>query len=198
MVNKIIRWLERHEELGDKIVMVGPPFFIVAVMNRLQEQGRSLDLSEQGAVITGGGWKIYEDERIPVADFRRQVGEVLGITEDHCIDVYGMVEGNGWMIHCPEGHYLHAPYSYYRPLVLDEEFKPLGYGQWGRFAFLDAAASSYPGFIMTGDMARLLEHCPVCDRPGPVLEPEVRRASGEDMRGCAEEVRRMVAVDVGG
>lgn len=198
MVSKIIRWLERHQELGNKVVMVGPPFFIVSVMNRLQEQGRSLDLGEQGAVITGGGWKIYEDERIPVAQFRRQVEEVLGITEDHCIDVYGMVEGNGWMIHCPEGHYLHAPYSYYRPLVLDEEFKPLGYGQWGRFAFLDAAAFSYPGFIMTGDMVRLLEHCPVCDRPGPVLEPEVRRASGEDMRGCAEEVRRMVAVDVGG
>lgn len=198
MVNQIIHWLEHHQKAGNKVVMVGPPFFIVAVMNRLQEQGRSLDLGEQGAIITGGGWKIYEDERIPVEDFRRQVQEVLGITPDHCIDVYGMVEGNGWMIQCPEGHYLHAPYSYYKALVLDDEYKPLGYGQWGRFAFLDAAALSYPGFVITGDMVRMLEHCPVCDRPGPVLEPEIRRASGEEMRGCAEEVRHMVAIDVGG
>jgi hypothetical protein len=109
-----------------------------------------------------------------------------------------MVEGNGWMVQCPEGHYLHAPYSYYKPLVLDEEYKPLAYGQWGRFAFLDAAAWSYPGFIITGDTARLLERCPVCHRPGPVLEPEVRRATGEEMRGCGEEVRRMVTADMGG
>ena len=65
-------------------------------------------------------------------------------------------------------------------------------------AFLDAAAMSYPGFVITGDVVRLLEHCPVCDRVGPVLEPEVRRGAGEDLRGCAEEVRRMVAIDVGG
>ena len=39
------------------------------------------------------------------------------------LDIYGMVEGNGWMVHCPEGHYLHSPYSYYKPLVLDEEYK---------------------------------------------------------------------------
>ena len=27
---------------------------------------------------------------------------------------------------------------------------------------------------------------------GPVLEPEVRRASGEEVRGCAEEMRRLI------
>jgi long-chain-fatty-acid---luciferin-component ligase len=198
MVDRIIRWLERHHASGDLIALVGAPFLIMTVMNRLEEQGRSFDFGERGAVLTGGGWKVYEDDRVPVSDFRRQVREVLGIEEIHCLDVYGMVEGNGWMIHCPEGHYLHVPHSYYQPFVLDDEYKPLGYGQWGRFAFLDAAAMSYPGFVITGDVVRLLEHCPVCDRIGPVLEPEVRRGAGEDLRGCAEEVRRMVAVDVGG
>lgn len=198
MVSKIIRWLERHHASGSMIALVGAPFLIMTVMNRLQEQGRSFDFGERGAVLTGGGWKVYEDDRVPVSDFRQQVSEVLGIQEIHCLDIYGMVEGNGWMIHCPEGHYLHVPHSYYQPLVLDEEYKPLGYGQWGRFAFLDAAAMSYPGFVITGDVVRLLERCPVCDRIGPVLEPEVRRGAGEDLRGCAEEVRRMVAIDVGG
>ncbi len=193
MVAEIIRWLEHHEKSNKKIALVGAPFILSAVMNTLEEEGRSFDFGERAGVGTGGGWKLYEDRRIPVAEFRKQVKRVLGIPEHLCLDVYGMVEGNGWMVHCPEGHYLHAPYSYYKPMVVDEEYQPRGYGEWGRFAFLDAAALSYPGFIVTGDKVRLLEHCPVCDRPGPVLDPEIKRAKGEDIRGCAEEVRRMLA-----
>lgn len=198
MIDRIIRWLEDNHNTNRQLAMVGAPFIIWSVMNRLRAQGRSFDFSNRAGIITGGGWKVYETERLPVEEFRRQAQEVLGILPEHCLDVYGMVEGNGWMVQCPEGHYLHAPYTYYRAMVLDPDFKPLGYGEWGRFAFLDAAAVSYPGFIMTGDLVRMLEHCPVCDRPGPVLEPEVRRASGEDLRGCGEEVRRMVAIDAGG
>jgi len=122
------------------------------------------------------------------------VYEVLGIPEKYCLDVYGMVEGNGWMVQCPEGHYLHAPYSFYKPLILDESLQQVQYGKWGRFAFLDASALSYPGFIITGDQARMLERCPVCDRPGPVLEPEIKRAAGQEDRGCAGEVRRMFVI----
>jgi len=197
MINEIIRWLEYHEKTKEKIALVGAPFILSFVMKKLQKEGRSFDFGERGGVGTGGGWKAYEGSRVPVADFRKQVEKVLGIPEKFCLDIYGMVEGNGWMVHCPEGHYLHSPYSYYKPLVLDNEYKPVGYGEWGRFAFLDAAAFSYPGFIISGDKVRMLEHCPVCDRPGPVLEPEIKRAAGEEIRGCAEEVRRMLSVDLG-
>ena len=62
------------------------------------------------------------------------------------------------------------------------------YGEWGRYAFLDASAQSYPGFIISGDRVRMFEHCPVCDRPGPVLDREIERAKGEEVRGCAEEL----------
>jgi hypothetical protein len=166
------------------------------MMNALQMEGRSFDFGERGQVATSGGWKIQENVRIPHADFRKQVQDVLGIPETHCLDLYGMVEGNGWMISCPEGHYLHAPYTYYKPLVLDDDLMPAGYGEWGCFAFLDAIAQSYPGFIISGDQVRLLEHCPVCDRPGPVLDPEIQRAKGEEVRGCAEELRRILAQDL--
>lgn len=196
MIDEIIRWLESHEKTNEKIALVGAPFILSFVMRKLQKEGRGFDFSERGGVVTGGGWKAYEGVRVPVSDFRKQVEKVLGIPEKYCLDIYGMVEGNGWMVHCPEGHYLHSPYSYYKPLVLDSEYKPVGYGEWGRFAFLDAAAFSYPGFIMSGDKVRMLEHCPVCDRPGPVLEPEIQRASGEEIRGCAEEVRRMLSADL--
>jgi hypothetical protein len=197
MINDIIRWLEYHEKTKDKIALVGAPYILSFVMKKLEKEGQGFHFGERGGVGTGGGWKAYEGARVPVVDFRKQVEKFLGIPENFCLDIYGMVEGNGWMVHCPEGHYLHAPYSYYKPLVLDKEYKPVGYGEWGRFAFLDAAAFSYPGFISTGDKVRMLEHCPVCDRPGPVLEPEIKRAAGEEIRGCAEEVRRMLSADLG-
>jgi phenylacetate-coenzyme A ligase PaaK-like adenylate-forming protein len=196
MIDEIIRWLEYHEKTKNKIAIVGAPFILSFVMNKLEKEGRAFDFGERGGIATGGGWKAYEGVRVPVVDFRKQVEKILGIPEKLCVDLYGMVEGNGWLTHCPEGHYLHAPYNYYKGLVLDKENKPVGYGEWGRYAFLDAAAFSYPGFLMSGDQVRMLEHCPVCDRPGPVLEPEIKRAAGAEIRGCAEEVRRMLSADL--
>lgn len=198
IINNIIKWLEKNNKEKNKIVFAGAPFILHAVTNKLKEMGKTFDFSDRGAVLTGGGWKIHEDKRMPHDDFRKQVKEIIGIREEHCLDAYGMVEGNGWMVNCPEGHYLHIPYSYYHPLVLDDEFKPVGYNEWGRFAFLDGSTYSYPAFIISGDKVRMLEHCPVCDRPGPVLEPEVSRATGKEMRGCAEELRRMISADLGG
>ena len=84
------------------------------------------------------------------------------------------------------------------PLALDANLEPAGYDEWGRFAFLDATAYSYPGFVMTGDRVRIREHCPVCDRPGPVLEPEIERLSSEEMRGCAAEVTSALQTDLKG
>jgi len=197
MIDDIIVWLEKNKNTKQKISLVGAPFILYFVMEKLKKQGKSFDFSDRGFVATGGGWKIHEDKRLTVPQFRKEVEEVLGIPEKYCLDVYGMVEGNGWMVHCPEGHYLHVPYSYYKPIVLNDEYEQIGYGETGRFAFLDATTESYPGFITTGDRVKLLEHCPVCDRPGPVLEPEVKRVMGAEIRGCAEEMRTMMTRDVG-
>jgi hypothetical protein len=164
-------------------------------MEKLKREGKSFDFGDHSGVATGGGWKGLKN--MTPEEFRNEVNKVLGIPGKFVLDEYSMVEGNGWMIHCPEGHYLHVPYSYYKALVLNEEFKPAEYGECGRFAFLDGISTSHPSFIVTGDQVKLLEHCPVCDRPDPVLEPVVKRASGEDLRGCAEEVRRMLSSDLG-
>jgi hypothetical protein len=197
MIERIILWLGEREKKGDDIAFVGAPFILHFVMNKLEDVGQSFTFGEGSGVITGGGWKIYEGNRMPVEQFRQRVEDILGIPSHNCLDIYGMVEGNGWMTQCPEGHYLHVPSTYFQPLILDDEFHPVGYKEWGRFAFLDGVAYSYPGFIISGDTVRLLEHCPVCDRPGPVLEPEIKRVRGEELRGCAEELRRVLSADLG-
>ena len=191
IIDNFIEWLIKREQSPEFTFILGAPYLIHAAMQRLKHQGRSFNFGERGGVVTGGGWKIYENERLPVSTFRDEVYEILGIPGQYCLDVYGMVESNGWMVQCPEGHYLHVPYSFFKPLILNDALQPVQPGQWGRFAFLDASALSYPGFILTGDQARMLERCPVCNRPGPVLEPEIKRAYGQDDRGCAIEVRRM-------
>ncbi len=195
MIKRIVSWLEENERKGRKIAFIGAPYILHEVMEYLRKEGKTFSFEDRGAVVTGGGWKIQEDKRLPVDVFREDVEKILGINKELCLDLYGMVEGNGAAIHCPEGHYLHLPTTFYYPLVVDENLEPVDYGEYGRFAFLDATAYSYPGFIITGDRVRMLEHCPVCDRPGPVLEPEVKRVKGEEVRGCAEEVRRMLSID---
>jgi hypothetical protein len=64
------------------------------------EHGRSFDFSNKCAILTGGGWKVHEDSRITVEKFRKQMQDVLGVKPEHCVDLYGMVEGNGWMSIC--------------------------------------------------------------------------------------------------
>src|SRR5512136_264007 len=195
MIENIILWLEKRDKAKDTITLLGAPYILYAVMEKLKSEGKSFDFGERGGIANGGGWKGIKN--MTHEEYRKDIKQVLGIPGKLVFDVYSMVEGNGWMIHCPEGHYLHVPYAHYKALVVDQEFKPVGYGEWGRFAFLDGISTSHPSFVITGDKVKLLEHCPVCDRPGPVLEPEVTRAKGEDIRGCAEEVRRMFSKDLG-
>ena len=192
MIPRIIEWLEERYENGDKVFIAEAPFILQALLSRLEEEGKTFDFGDRGAIITGGGWKTHQEEKIPLGSFRKKVEEVLGVPEELNVDLYTMVESNWHAIHCPEGHYLHMPPSIVYPMVLDQNYQPLGYGDTGRFAFIDTLANSYPGAIVTGDMVTLHEECPACGRTGPVLEPEVSRASGEEIRGCAEEMRRLM------
>jgi hypothetical protein len=195
IIPDIINWLEKRESNGDKIFIAEAPFIFQRVLFELERQGRNFDFGENGAVITGGGWKLHEEEKIPMKKFRESVERILGIPEENNVDLYTMVEGNWHAIQCPEGRYLHLPPSIVFPMVLDETMNPVGFGETGRFAFIDPLANSYPGTIITGDIVKLYENCPVCNRTGPVLEPEVRRATGEEVRGCAEEMRRIMDRD---
>jgi hypothetical protein len=121
----------------------------------------------------------HKEIRCSAADFRKQVEQTLGIPETRSFDLYGMVEINGASISCPEGHYLHRPYAWLKPLVLDKNVIPAGYGEWGRLTFLEGLANSYPRYITTGDEVCVYKHCPVCDCPNPVLDPKIKRAKGE-------------------
>jgi len=180
--SKMISLLEQAEKQGKKLNIGGPPFWLDRIIERMKQEGKTVNL-ESSQVLTGGGWKADEDKRTPEQIFRKKVEDVLNIPQNHYRDVYAMSECSSVFLSCEE-HYKHIP-PVIIPFVLDEELNKLGYNEFGRFALIDPLPDSYPGFIITGDRVRLLEHCPGCGREGPVLDIEVTRLPGVEGRGCA-------------
>jgi len=193
-LNDFITFLERCDKEKVNTSISETPFTINDLMTRIEERGKKLNL-EGSLLITAGGWKLQEGKKTPEKGFRERVERVLGIPDERCRDIYGMTECSTLTAAC-EGHYKHIPHSILYPLVLDENDEPLGYGEYGRFAFLDPLANSYPGFILTGDRVRILESCPVCNRPGPVIESDISRVKKVEDRGCGGVMGRLLAEEV--
>jgi phenylacetate-coenzyme A ligase PaaK-like adenylate-forming protein len=190
----IIKKLEKIEKNVSEIGIGGTPFFIEFLLSEIENRDLSFNF-DNGTVITAGGWKTFTGIKITTDKFRERIQKILGIPKDNCRDIYGMVECNALNISC-EGHYKHIPHSILYPIVLDEESEPVGYDEWGRYAFLDPLSNSYPGFIMTGDKVKLLEHCPICNRPGPVLEGDISRLGGVQDRGCGAVLASMFSEEM--
>ncbi len=192
---KLLKLLQEMDKKKEQIYIITFPFQLYDLMNIMKEEGVYLDLSQTNSVIiTGGGWKIYENKKISSNDFSSMIEEFFGINKNNYRDIYGMSEMNGLALEC-EYRYKHfVPWIY--PMVLDEDGIPLEYGQEGRFAFLDAAAHSYPGFIITGDKVKLLEECPECGRQGIVIEGEITRMAGAEAKGCGNLMRELMVEEI--
>jgi phenylacetate-coenzyme A ligase PaaK-like adenylate-forming protein len=186
---KIIALLRQAEKEDTKVIIGGPPFWLDRILERMIKEGHYVGL-KTGQVLTGGGWKADEDKRAPEEVFRKKVQEVLGIPQERYHDVYAMSECSSVFLSC-KGHYKHIP-PLLVPFVLNEELDSVGFGKYGRFAFIDPLAEMYPGFIVTGDRVKLLEHCPACGRKGPVLDIEVTRVPGVEGRGCAAVMQELM------
>ena len=189
---KMLTLLEDLDKTGEQIYMVTPPFQLYSMMLKMKERGMKLNFGESNSlVLTGGGWKIFENRKISEQEFATMVEDTLGIPADRYLDLYGMSEMNGIAISC-EGRYKHL-HPWIHPMVLDDNQGHIGYDEWGRFAFLDPVANSYPGYIITGDRVKLLERCPICNKPGPVLESDITRMVGAEAKGCANLMRGLMA-----
>jgi len=192
---KMLALLENLDKTGEQLYIVSPPFQLYSIMLKMKERGIKLNLGESDSfLLTGGGWKIFENRKISEQEFALMVEDTLGISPERYTDLYGMSEMNGGAVSC-EGRYKHI-LPWIHPMVLDDNQGHLGYDEWGRFAFLDPIANSYPGYIITGDRVKLLERCPICDKPGPVLESDITRMAGAEAKGCANLMRGLMAEEL--
>jgi hypothetical protein len=70
-------------------------------------------------------------------------------------------------------------------VVLDEALMgSVGTQGDGLLGFLDPFAMSYPGFVITGDVARLRRGSCPCGLAGWFIDREIQRAPGREVKGC--------------
>jgi hypothetical protein len=190
--DKMISLLENLDKKKEQAVIISPPFQLFSMMKKMDVNGLDLHLGESNSVvITGGGWKIFESRKVPFSEFEGMVEKFLGIEKKYYVDVYGMSEMNGLAVSCAGG-YKHI-HPWINPIVLDDTQGIKGFDEEGRFAFHDPVANSYPGYIITGDKVKLLEKCPVCNKKGPVIDPDITRMTGSEGKGCANLMRGLMA-----
>lgn len=183
-VSRVAQALERFESSGRPFRVLGFPAHTWSVLGQIvKERGRNFRFGPRSCVITGGGWKNFDDQQIDPRIFREKVGRWLGIPASNVRDLYGMVEHGVPYCEC-ENHRMHVPiYSrvYVRDPITLEVLPP---GAEGLLHFITPYHHSYPAVsLLTTDRGRLHESCR-CGRRSPVLEL-LGRAGVKKHKGCA-------------
>ncbi len=170
---------------GQPMLVFGFTFMIwQALVEALEQQGNSLNLS-QGVLVHSGGWKKLVDKQVDNATFKARLAKATGIAKVH--NFYGMAEQVGSVfVECEQGH-LHAPLFadviVRNPYDLSESAQ----GEQGLFQVLSLLPSSYPGFsLLTEDLGRILgeDDCG-CGRKGRYFAVDGRLPKTE-IRGCSD------------
>jgi long-chain-fatty-acid---luciferin-component ligase len=135
-------------------------------------------------VVTAGGWKRLDGERIEPAAFRAMVADALGLAgEDQVRDAFNQVELNSVVFEC-EQHAKHLPPWLFGFTRSVDTLAAQPSGTLGLLSFVDCSASSYPASIVSDDFGTVDEQPCACGRPGAILHIERRVARGFQ-RGCA-------------
>jgi Acyl-protein synthetase, LuxE len=180
---RVLGACRRATEAGRPVWLFGAPYQVKELCARA-EAARTPRFAPGSVVTLGGGWKSFEGDRVERAVLAATIEDALGVGTGRVMEAYSMVELNSPLM-CCEAERFHVP-PLLEPLVYDEALVPRAPGPdvTGVFGFLDPTATSYPGFVVTGDEVRLVrEPCP-CGLVGPAIVGEVRRAPGREVRGC--------------
>jgi hypothetical protein len=148
------------------------------------EAGRTVDFGDS-VLIHGGGWKKLAEESVSNQEFKRALGERLGIRRVH--NYYGMVEQTGSIfMECERGFF--HPSSYSDVLVRDADtLEVVPFGTPGVLQLFSNIPRSYPGHsLLTEDKGTIVgENDCECGRPGKYFTVEGRLPQAE-LRGCSD------------
>ena len=168
---------------GRRVLVFGAPYHVERLCRELGTLGGGIALPAGSAVVTGGGWKSFAGARIPRAELARLAADSLGLSPNAMIDAYSTAELNCALVSCREGSY-HIP-PLIEPVLLDEALRgEIGATGYGTLGFLDPFATSYPGFIITGDRAQLVDERCACGLTGFAIVGDIERAPREEVKGC--------------
>lgn len=178
-----LEFIDAARSAGRPLLLFGAPFQLRRFCSQLASMQTTIDTCPGSTVVTGGGWKSFQGERIPQAELVGLVNQTLNIPSTHFIDTYSTAELNCAMTNCSQGHY-HIP-PLIEPVVLDESlFGECGATGYGILSFLDPFSMSFPGYLITGDMGRLEKGVCNCGLHGWYVDGEIKRAPNQTIKGC--------------
>ena len=169
----------------DKFLIFGFTFMVWQhLYNAVEERGLKFDM-QMGSLLTGGGWKKLESNKVTSAEFKQRGNKLCNISR--FIDHYGMAEQAGSVYYeCEYGH-LHA--SIYSDVITrkPEDFSCCEFGEKGILQVVSSLPRSYPGnSLLTEDEGVILgeDDCP-CGRKGKYLKV-IGRLRNAELRGCSD------------
>lgn len=182
-IDLLKEFLEKNK--GKKFLIFGFTFLVWQhFYKELCKLDERFDMSDAW-LMTGGGWKKLESERISREEFKKCFQETCGL--EHFLDHYGMVEQTGCIYaECECGH-LHA--SIYSDVIPRRygDFSPCEIGEKGILQVVSVLPHSYPGHsLLTEDEGAIVgeDDCP-CGRKGKYIQilGRIKRA---ELRGCSD------------
>lgn len=181
-----IKALERFNKQKLPVRILGFPSYLYLLLKMIKDSGmKPLKLNKKSVVLTGGGWKKYEDRMIVKQELYEMIETYLGIPEKNCRDFYSAVEHSVAYPEC-KNHHMHVP-IWSRVIIRDvKTLEPLGFDKPGLLSFISPLVSSVPiSSILMGDMAVLKEGKACgCGITTPYFEV-IGRAGTAKTRSCA-------------
>jgi hypothetical protein len=179
---RILEGMIASAEAGRPILLYAPPFQLLDLCQRMVARGQRIARQPTAALLTGGGWKSFENQRIAREELLALAADRLGFQPHQMHEGYGQSESNSHFNRCIHGRFHVTPLV--MPMVLDANQDVLPRGGTGRFGFCDPFISSYPGLIISGDEVKLVDDRCACGLSGFSIVGEVRRAKGQEIKGC--------------
>ena len=165
--------------------------FTYVLYEAVLEQFRPGDLpllDSDALLIHIGGWKKLESRKISKSDFNKKVEELLGISCDSVLDVYGFTEQMG-IIYPSGGETDKTAPVFSEVLVRDPAtLEVLPDGEEGVLQFLSPMPLSYPGIsVLTDDLGVITGYNedPVLGACGTTFKVTGRSKNAE-VRGCGD------------
>jgi long-chain-fatty-acid---luciferin-component ligase len=182
------RWADRQTRH-----LFGPPFMIARLLRFLEEKDLRLRLDPGSLLVTLGGWKRFNRERIPRATFDQKLQAVLGLCPDNIRDMYGLIESNLLAIECEHHHKHVPPWCHVTIRDVHDLSAEVPAGRTGVIGILDSLSLSYPGFLLSEDVGRIEPgaECP-CGRTGQEISC-IGRLRGAEPGCCAMTIERFMA-----
>ncbi len=183
-IDTAIAKVERALGEFEVVFLIGPPFMVNQLLDRLADLGKTIAGADKLYVITAGGWKKHAGGMVSRPALQEKMQAQLGMADMRQYrDCFNQVELNTVFFEC-DHHKKHIPPWVHAVARHPETLAALPDGETGLLSFLDASAISYPAFLVSDDVGVIRRGPCGCGREAVTVEI-LRRVEGRASRGCA-------------